>query len=146
MGKERYWYVKDHTSDFIIEGKGSTIESAFEAIAIALQSVIVDINSIVGKIVVGSVVRSSRGYEELLFEFLSYLVYIKDVEKFVFKDINVKIHNLDNENIILEFEALGDRIDVNSHVVLTDVKGVTYSQLAVFKERDYYICRCVVDV
>lgn len=138
--------IVDHTSDVMIEGKGRTFEKALEGIAIALQNVMIDISSIKPrKVITDHVEVASNSYENVLFEFLSKLVFIKDVKKFAYNDINVSILN-DNITVKIHFTLKGEKIDINRHKIFTDVKGVSYCELRVIKEKDYYICRCVVDV
>ncbi len=146
IGNDRVWLVKDHTADVMIEGRGKTLEVAFEGIALALQSVMVDIRSVGSKKVVKDCVSvSGNSYEDVLFEFLSKLVFIKDVKKFVFSDIKVSI--LDDNGIMkVCFVLNGEFVNLSKHVIFTDVKGISYCELKVMKEKDYYICRCVVDV
>lgn len=146
MNTERSWQILDHTADVLIEGKGATLEKAFEAIAIALQNVIVDINTITcKKKLKGNIRLENPSKEELLFEFLSKIVFIKDTKKFVFRDIEVKIIN-DNNFVELHFLMKGERISIKKHKIYCDVKGVSYSELRVIFENNYYICKCIVDV
>ncbi|MEN2997909.1 MAG: archease [Brevinematia bacterium] len=142
----RSWEIHDHTADVIIEGKGKTLEKAFEGIALALQSVMVDISSVKPrKIIKECIELNSSSSEEQLFEFLSRIVFIKDVKKFFFSDVELFI-TTDNNKVKLCFTLKGERIDPKKHTIFTDVKGVSYSELKILNEKGYYICRCVVDV
>ncbi|MCX8097075.1 MAG: archease [Spirochaetes bacterium] len=141
----RFWEIKDHTADVMIEGGGKTLSQSFEGIALALQNVIVDTNTVQKSKKISDCIRLKGSYEDLLFAFLSRLVYIKDVKKFFFSDIQVQIS--DNSDVMeLCFTIYGENINLKKHSTLTDVKGVSYSGLVIFKEKDYYICRCIVDV
>lgn len=143
--ESRFWEIKDHTADVMIEGGGKTLSQSFEGIALALQNVIVDTNTVQRSKKISDCVRRKGTYEDLLFEFLSRLVYIKDVKKFFFSDIQVQIN--DNSDIMeVCFTIYGEKINPKKHSTFTDVKGVSYSGLVICKERDYYICRCIVDV
>lgn len=146
MNVERHWQILDHTADVLIEGKGKTLEKAFEAIALALQNVILDTETITPKKNLKDCIKlSSPSKEELLFEFLSRIVFIKDTKKFVFRDIEVKINN-DNNSVELCFSMKGETLSLKKHKIYCDVKGVSYSELRVFEENNYYICKCIVDV
>lgn len=146
MNIERSWQILDHTADVIIEGKGKTLEKAFEAIAIALQNVMVDTETIKPvKNLEDSIKLQNPSKEELLFEFLSRIVFIKDTKKFVFKDIEVKIKN-DNNFVEVYFLMKGEKLSIKKHKIYCDVKGVSYSELKIVQENNYYICKCVVDV
>lgn len=142
----RIWEIQDHTADVIIEGKGKTLETALEAVALALQNVMIDTSTIKPKKTIKDCIKiETHKNEEILFEFLSRLVFIKDVRKFFFNDIKVSIKN-DNNIVEICFFLVGERLNLNRHKVFTDVKGISYSELKIFKQKDYYICRCIVDV
>lgn len=144
--EERIWRTCDHTADVIIEGKGKTIDKAFEAIALALQSVMIDLSTISAKRSISkSIEVNTSSYEEILFEFLSSLVFLKDTENFAFADIKVTL-TINNNKAKVYYTLKGEKINPKKHAIFTDVKGVSYSELKVVNEKNYYICRCVVDV
>jgi SHS2 domain-containing protein len=130
----------------MIEGRGDTLEEAFEGIAIALQSVITDTSRIYEKKKLKECIDlKSDKWEDWLFEFLNKIIFIKDTEKIVFKDIKVEISERSYGKELC-FEIKGDKINSKKYEINVDVKGASYSNLEVIKERSYYICRCIVDV
>ncbi|MGB9620971.1 MAG: archease [Brevinematia bacterium] len=138
--------ILDHTADVMIEGRGDTLEEAFEGIAIALQSVITDTSRIYEKKKLKECIDlKSDKWEDWLFEFLNKIIFIKDTEKIVFKDIKVEISERSYGKELC-FEIKGDKINFKKYEINVDVKGASYSNLEVIKERNYYICRCIVDV
>ncbi|MGC8869882.1 MAG: archease [Brevinematia bacterium] len=138
--------ILDHTADVMIEGRGDTLEEAFEGIAIALQSVITDTSRIYEKKKLKECIDlKSDKWEDWLFEFLNKIIFIKDTEKIVFKDIKVEISERSYGKELC-FEIKGDKINSKKYEINVDVKGASYSNLEVIKERSYYICRCIVDV
>ncbi|MGC8767142.1 MAG: archease [Brevinematia bacterium] len=138
--------ILDHTADVMIEGRGDTLEEAFEGIAIALQSVITDTSRIYEKKKLKECIDlKSDKWEDWLFEFLNKIIFIKDTEKIVFKDIKVEISERSYGKELC-FEIKGDKINFKKYEINVDVKGASYSNLEVIKERSYYICRCIVDV
>ena len=50
------------------------------------------------------------------------------------------------EGFKLKARAAGERMKRKDHDVKTEVKGATYSQLKVEKEKDGWMAQCVVDV
>jgi len=138
--------ILDHTADIMIEGIGETLEEAFEAIALALVSVMVDMKSIKNKYrLSGEVKTESRDLEDLLVDFLNKLIFLKDAKKFIFNDIGVRIKEEGN-SLVAKFELKGDYYTGGEYEFSIDVKGASYSAAKVEKVGDRYICRCVVDV
>jgi SHS2 domain-containing protein len=138
--------ILDHTADIMIEGIGETLEEAFEGIALALVSVMVDMKSIKNKYrLSGEVKTESRYLEDLLVDFLNKLIFLKDAKKFIFNDIEVRIKEKGN-SLVAKFELKGDYYTGGEYEFSIDVKGASYSAAKVEKISDRYICRCVVDV
>ncbi len=142
----REFNILDHTADIMVEGIGETLEEAFEAIALALISVMVDIRIVKSKYRLSGEVRTENGnFEDLLIDFLNKLIFIKDAKKFIFSDVRVSIKK-ERGNLVAEFELEGDYYTSSEYEFSVDVKGASYSAAKVEKVGDRYICRCVVDV
>lgn len=142
----RGWKILDHTADIMIEGTGETIEEAFEGIAIALQNVITDVSKVISRKKIKECIElRNSNREDWLFDFLNRLIFLKDTKKLIFKDVKVKIFN-DNNLKKLCFEGLGDKINFRKYEIFVDAKGASYSNLEVIDNKDYYICRCIIDV
>ena len=84
--------------------------------------------------------------EDLLFEWLSAIVYIKDVEGVVFCDSTVTVTTSTSEK---PWEAVcllrGDRVNPGEQELGTDVKAITKHLYEVGQQGEEWVARVVVD-
>lgn len=130
----------EHEADIGIRGFGNSIEESFEGAAMAMYSVIVNIDAIKPQ-EQKNVTASAPDRELLLVEWLNALLSLSDVERMVFSKFEVKI-----ERSSLAGTAWGERLDRVRHEPNVEVKGATYHMLRVSRDDDTYVAQCVVDV
>ena len=130
----------EHEADIGIRGFGNTIEEAFENVALALYSVMVNVNKVKQR-EKKSLVASAPNIELLLVEWLNSLLSLSDVERIVFSKFEVAI-----EGLSLKGTAWGESLDHVRHEPKVEVKGATYHMLSVKKKGGMYVAQCVVDV
>jgi SHS2 domain-containing protein len=130
----------EHKADIGIRGFGNTIEEAFANTALALYSVMVNINEVKQR-KKKSITASAPDIELLLVEWLNSLLSLSDVERIVFSKFKVTIDGLS-----LRGMAWGEPLDRVRHESNVEVKGATYHMLSVKREAGIYIAQCVVDV
>lgn len=134
-----------HEADVGIRGKGRTIEQAFEEIAKAMFDVEVNIKKVKAKNKI-QVKASAENNEELLIEWLNALLSQASLKEVVFSKFKVKIKNIKKaKNLKLVGEAWGEKLK-QEHKPKDEIKGATYSQLKVKKQKDGWIAQCIVDV
>ena len=80
--------------------------------------------------------------EDLLFSFLSELIYIKDTQRLFLGKFDVAIDG----RYHLTCRARGERIDENLHVIKTDVKAATYHQMKISKIDSGYYAHAILDL
>jgi SHS2 domain-containing protein len=132
----------DHEADIGVRGYGNTLEEAFENVARAMFSVMVDLSK-VKPVKKFHIKAEAPDAETLLVEWLNQLLAIADLEGYLFSDFKVKILQ---DGTHLEGYAIGEPIDTERHEISVEVKGATYSMLEVGKEDGRYKAQCVVDV
>jgi len=130
----------EHEADIGIRGAGTTLESAFENAALALYSVVVNVQR-VRQQEQREVSVSAPDLELLLVEWLNALLSISDIERMVFSKFTVSISNTS-----LRGTAWGEKLDTERHEPGVEVKGATYHMLSVRQEGEHYLAQCVVDV
>ena len=81
--------------------------------------------------------------EELLFNFLSELIYLKDAENIFCSKFDLKINNDKNS---LSAVAWGEKINYERHIIKTDVKAVTYYGLKIRYDNERYSVRVILDL
>lgn len=118
-------------ADVAFVARGSTLPSLFESAARALTEVMVDRRTVVGRIERRLEV-SSPTIDRLLYDFLTELIVLKDVDSLLFKDFSVRI---EPEGARLTCEMRGEEIDRERHSLRNDVKAVTMHMFGVKKVR-----------
>ncbi|MFA4645864.1 archease [Pyrococcus kukulkanii] len=123
------WEHYEHTADIGIRGYGDSLEEAFEAVAIALFDVIVNVNK-VEKEEVKEIEAEGDDLESLLYNFLEELLVIHDIEGLVFRDFEVKIKKV-NGKYKLKAKAYGEKFDPEKHEPKEEVKAITYHDMKI---------------
>ncbi len=136
-----FWSHFHHEADIGVRGCGTSVEAAFEQVALALTAVMTDPHSVRGECPV-VVHCEAPDTELLLVDWLNALVYETATRKMLFSRFQVAIR--DGQ---LDATAWGEVIDVGRHQPAAEVKGATYTALAVKRDAEGQWCaQCVVDV
>jgi SHS2 domain-containing protein len=130
----------EHEADIGIRGFGGSMQEAFENAAVALYSVMVNIDA-VNPLEERTVTVSAQDRELLLVEWLNALLAISDIERMVFSKFEVEM-----EGTTLAGAAWGETLDWDRHEPRVEVKGATYHMLSVKEQDGKYTAQCVVDV
>lgn len=135
----------EHKADMGVRARAPTLEQAFAEAGKALFEVMVDTGQVKARKSV-SFEAEAENLEELFVEFLNQLLYLKDVHSMFFSAFTVEEIEEAGEGYRLKARAAGERMKPEGHDIKTEVKGATYSQLKVEKEKDGWLVQCVVDV
>lgn len=134
------WCHFPHDADLGLRGTGVDKTDAFAAIALALTAVISDPSKVEARKIIG--VRCKAPNDELLLvDWLNELIYEMSVRKMLFCDFHVEID--DGE---LVAQVAGEPVDRAKHRPAVEVKGATYTSLAVEQTDEGWLAQCVVDV
>jgi len=128
-------------ADFEFEAQGSNLEDLFAECGKAVFIAICDISKIEPKTSVEFEVEGET-LEDLLFAFLSELIFIKDTKKLLFSDFIIEI----GEAHRLYCKAIGEPIDLVKHQPKIDVKAATYHKLKINKTDAGYSVRVILDL
>ncbi len=135
------WTHFPHEADVGLHGYGPTLASAFEQAALALTAAVTD-PAKVGEGEVVTVRCSAPAPDLLLADWLNALVFEMATGHRLFGRFRVTLS--DGK---LEATAWGERVDPARHRPAVEVKGATYTALAVGREDDgLWHARCVIDV
>ena len=134
------WEHFHHQADIGVRGVGASLEEAFEQAALALMGVICSLETVAAK---EQIEINCRGDDvELLFvDWLNALIYEMATRQMIFSRFEVKI-----DGDILSAKAWGEKADAEKHETAVEVKGATYTQLAVVRKDGEWTAQCVVDV
>jgi SHS2 domain-containing protein len=114
-------------ADAAFEATGHDLAEVFCAAARAVFAIIIDLNS-VKAIVSRQVTLEAESQDELLYAWLSELVYLKDVHRELYTDFDIAITT--GKTLRLQATIRGDSLDNLGGLTLTDVKAITYHLLA----------------
>jgi len=128
------------TADVAFEAYGKTMEEAFSNAALAMFEVQTDTEKVKPSIS-NDVEIVSESKESLLFDWLSELLYIRDIKNMFFSKFEIKIEK--NKNFKLTGKVYGERI--GGHEKRTEVKGVSYQMMKI-EERPKFKVRVILDV
>ena len=123
----------EHTADVAFKACGKDLNELFANAAEALESTLVQLQYI-APVEFRTIEMASNSYENLLYDWLAELLVMFEVERFAVKSCTVKIAGLS-----LSAECLGERIDLDRHIVNEEVKAVTYHNLQLEKNDIYHV-------
>jgi SHS2 domain-containing protein len=134
------WEHFEHEADIGVRGIGDTLHSAFEQAALAMSAIITDLSLIEAREEVNIICEEAD--QELLFtDWLNALIFEMSTRSMLFSQFEVFI-----ESGRLKAKVWGEPINVKRHQPAVEIKGATYTELAVYKSKDQWVAQCVVDV
>ena len=130
----RRWEHYEHTADVGIRGYGETLEEAFEAVALALFAVMVDVRRVEAR-ECRRVEVDGGDLKALLYSFLEELLVLHDIEGIVFGDFEVRIEKSE-KGYLLRAKACGEPLDYEKHEPREEVKAITYHDMEIKRLED----------
>jgi SHS2 domain-containing protein len=135
------WQHFAHGADIGVRGWGATPAEAFVQAARAMTAVVSDPAQVRPERAVLIHCRATDA-ELLLYEWLNARVFHMATQRMLFAEFTVAISGGE-----LSAEARGEPVDVSRHAPAVEVKGATFTELAVRQEADGRWCaQCVLDV
>lgn len=131
------------TADAAFEAYGKTLEDLFHNAALATLETMVDTKTVEAK-VEKKISLQNEKLDNLLFDWLSEIIYYKDADALLFSKINVKIKK--NKLYKLHARISGEEINPNKHNLRSDVKAVTYHMFELSKKDDGWYCIVILDI
>ena len=133
--------VIDHTADVGIIAYGAEIKQVFCNAALALFSLITELED-VGEELKYDLEVASEDRESLLVEWLNELIYLFDAEHALLKKFDVQ--SLSNTR--LKATCYGEKFDPSRHKIKTGVKAATYHMLRIDKYNKGYKAQVIFDI
>jgi len=131
----------DHTADLAIKVYGKDLEELLKNSSVAMMDLISNLETVKPEIKKQLVV-TGQSPEQLLVNLLQEILYIHEVENLICSEAEVKVIN--------KYEAqsniYGEKIDLKRHVLLNDIKAVTFCDLNIKKEKNILTTRIVFDI
>jgi len=129
-------------ADIAFEAESKTVNGLFESCAMALTDIMVDRKTLHAK-VTRDISLKSDDLDRLLYDFLTELIVMKDVDSLLFSDVKVDVSS---EGTRLAAKASGEPIDRVRHVLRNDVKAVTMHMFGVRQEAGRWKATIVLDI
>jgi SHS2 domain-containing protein len=140
----RYKFLEDVAiADAAFLAEGETLEELFGICAQAAFEVMADTKTIQHKHR-EEIKLVGVNPDELLFDWLAELIYLKDLKSILFSKFDIKIQKKKN-GYNLKATVWGEPADQKKHKVRVDVKAVTYHQLEVKKKKDKWMAKVILD-
>ncbi|HJN57187.1 MAG TPA: archease [Candidatus Woesearchaeota archaeon] len=131
-------------ADIAIESYGKDLNELFENAAFAVFEESANLSNVEEKIK-KNIKIDADNIEDLLFDFLSEILFLKDTYSILFKKTKVKIENKDGK-YSLSAELTGEEINREKHELRNDIKAITLHMFKIEKTKDRYKALVVVDV
>lgn len=136
-----HWEHFEHKADIGIRGIAPTLSEAFEQAALAMTSVICDLDLIHEHQSI-EVSCQADDIDYLFLDWINELIYLMAVKGLLFKRFQVVI----NGNLLIA-TASGESAAPAKHQPAVEIKGATLTELAVRQTEDgLWLAQCVVDV
>jgi len=142
---QAYTFLEDTAiADMAFEATGDTPAELFQAAGQALFEGMADTRRIRPK-VQKEIRLQHEQIDQLLYDWLSELIYLKDAERLLFREFSVQLKQ--NGEWSLSSTVRGEPIDPKRHGLRADAKAVTYHQFEVVRtETGGWKARVVVDI
>lgn len=143
MKRPSYRFLPDIAlADVAFAARADSPGGLFEACAKALTEVMVDRRSV--RPAIERRLRMKTGdIDGLLYDFLTQLIVLKDVDSLLFKSFQVHVSH---DGRTLACEMKGDAIDRENHRLRNDVKAVTMHMFGVKHEGSVWTATVVLDI
>jgi SHS2 domain-containing protein len=140
-GMKKAFEIIDHTADVGIIAYGVDIKELFANAALALFSLIIELESIEEKVHLDLEV-SSKHRDSLLIEWLNELIYLFDTKHVLFNRFIIERVTHDR----LKATCYGEIFDPMRHMLKIGVKAATYHMLKLGKNGDGYKAQIIFDI
>ena len=136
------WEHFEHQADMGVRGIGQDMAEAFAQAALAMTAIITDPVGVRPEQRVHLECREAD--PELLFvDWLNQVIFEMATRGMLFSRFDIRI----GDNGKLQAEILGESVDRTRHTPAVEIKGATFTELAVRQQTDgSWLAQCVVDV
>ncbi len=132
-------------ADVAFEARGDTKESMFMAAATATMNVMVEDPNSIAPVETRTILVEADALDMLLFQFLGEFLFYKDAELLLLLPRSVEIEERDGK-FTLTAQASGERLDLDRHKTIVDVKAVTMHLFEVARTDDGWKSTVVLDI
>ena len=121
-------------ADTAFEAEGKTIEEMFESAALAVTNTMVKELSSVKKKEQKEFTLENKELDRLLHDFMQELIFEKDANLLLFSGYKIKVEKTAT-GYKLKATCKGEKLDMNKHELLVDVKAVSWHMFQVEQDK-----------
>ncbi len=141
---KKYKFLEDVAiADIAFEAYGRDLNELFENAAFAIFELSANLDTVEAKQKVEFELENEK-LDNLLYDFLSEILFLKDSKYMVFK--NVKVEIKEDKKYKLKSILKGDTINPQKQQLENDIKAVTMHMFEIKKEKSGYKATVVVDI
>ena len=141
---QKYRFLEDVAlADICYEAYGKDLNEVFENCALAIFELSADIKTVKEKEKV-EIELEHKKIDNLLYDFLSEILFLKDSKYIVFKKVKVQIK--EGKANKLNAVLFGDTINPKKQRLENDIKAITMHMFELKKEKKGYKATVVVDI
>jgi len=129
-------------ADIAFEAESDSVNGLFETCALAITDIMVDPKTL-RAVTERRLSLTSENLDRLLYDFMTELIFMKDVDSLLFGDFEVSVSP---EGTSLAVLARGEQIDRERHRLRNDVKAVTMHLFGVKHEGKSWRTTVVLDI
>jgi SHS2 domain-containing protein len=133
--------VLDHTADIGLIVHGGDLKALFENAGEAFFHLITDLRKVKPRIE-RRINIGGESLERLMVDWINELLYLHDVENFLFKEFEVESVGEDGLKAVVK----GEPFQEGTHVIKTEVKAATYHRIEVRKEKGRWRAQIILDL
>jgi SHS2 domain-containing protein len=129
-------------ADIAYRAESATVSGLFASCARALTDIMVDPKTLRGK-VTKRISLKADDIDGLLYDFLTELIVVKDVDSLLFEEFKVSVAG---DGTTMRASLRGEPIDRGRHILRNDVKAVTMHMFGVSHRRGRWAATVVLDI
>lgn len=140
----KYKFLEDVAiADIAYEAYGKDLNELFENAALAIFELSANIETVEAKEKIEFELENEK-IDNLLYDFLSEILFLKDSKYMVFKKVKVLVQ--ENQKYFLKAFLEGDTINPKKQQLENDIKAITMHMFELKKEKEGYKATVVVDI
>lgn len=137
--------ILDHPADMGFRAWAPTVEELFETAAVAVSSILVDLDVIEESTTVDIEVEA-EDEDLLLYNWLSEILFLFDAEGVLLKRFDISGFLTSSGKIKLTAKASGQQYSSERHQIKTYVKAITLHQLKILRKPEKIEAQVYIDI
>jgi len=134
-------------ADFALEVTAGSLPELFQEAARAIQAVQFEIKEIKPKVSRKVELNNYQDAQELLYDFLSEVIFYKDSESLAFGKFKIDLQIPKDGGVYnLRAQLWGEKIDPQKHTLHNDIKAITRYRFKLEEKKDKWRALIIVDV